>query len=904
MTSLIDLSKDLNVSKDYVEEINNIKLPLDKILIYINKYNNYINYDYNRLCGRLYIYFSIIYSPKTVSQYLETSSDYLNEKTKDFLNKYKKELDQILLEDDFYNYKNYDYFSSRTVVSYLLKSKSCLSICETPCIMFLRQAVELYSHNYDEVINCYRELINQEYVHASPVMFNAGTRKPQMSSCFLTEAGDSLESLFGLASKMANITKNNGATGVNLSNIRHSSISNSGNSGGCIPFGKIYDQILTSIDQGGKRNGSGTFYLRMFHLDIEEHIGMKDYTVDIENKYDTAMICVLTNGLFFERYNKSEIGKKDWTLFCPKKAEMKTNIHFNYKTDKKEKINYYNTDIYNAYLAEEHVVRLFDCYGFELDFWYPIFELEGERRELEVEELKVKLLEEETKNIYNKELRKELNDKKIKLFNTKKINCIELMDKIQSAQIKSSNPFMVNEDSINYMNNTKKIGEDIRCSNLCLEITLPCNENEIASCNLGNINLKKYVLGKIDDKFLNNNIIDDKSEVLFLEELARKYDFDGLGKATRSLVRNINKIIDNNHYLGDEFKIPNLKNRPLGIGASGLGNVLYLMNICYVSDQCKLLNEMIFGCIYFNATYESCMLSQKDGEYENFRKGEYFRYDTSSKSFIKMKGSPYSNGTLQFDLWKENYEYKYDIGRLTKDRFNNLMKDIIRIIHPSFFLENNKFRYFDKENKDVDWDDLSEMMKKGMRNSMLIALMPTATSAQILNNTENVELHTRNIYTRNINNGEFTVVNLEMMEELKEMEMWNIDVFNYIKSKDGCISELDKFLDSNNIIYNKDKLDYMKKKYISMHDTKLSWNLELVKIRGFFVCHSESHNVFGGLIDRQKLIAYHILSEIYSVKTAMYYLHQLDTRIRNALLVEDKKVNVCSRENKDCLSCQ
>jgi ribonucleotide reductase alpha subunit len=942
---LSELSRGLNVDNSYVEFVGKLNESPDDISTLLkNKYANYIENDYNKLAGRLYIYFKIYFCPRTVEEYVEIAQDYLDERGVDFLKKNSIYLNKVLEEDEFENYKHYDYFSAHTVVSYLLRTKGCRSICETPILLMLRQAIDLYSTNpyfaknidgkpilseedrvdalvyYEDlsqeeelsrVMKCYNELKERRYVHASPVMFNSLTKKAQKSSCFLAEAGDSLESIKKLDMRIAFITKNNGATGLNMSNLRHSDISNSGESDGSIPWGRGWDMTLTSVNQGGKRNGAGTFFMRMCHLDIEEHIDMLNYTSDIDKKYKTAKVCILTNGLFFERMKKSNPKLLDWTLFCPAKAKMNTNIYFNKKLDNKESIVFNGKTFYNAYYGNEYrTVKLFDCYDYEFDFWYPIFECQIEQQSKDIEILENKKREIEKKGFMKsidlekeyRKIMKELNEKKDSFFINKKINTLEFMGKIQNSQIKSGYPFMVNEDSINYINNTKRTDKNIVCSNLCLEITLPCDINNVASCNLGNVNLKDCVRGKLDRSVKFSHL-----------ELKRIYDFARLGESVRSLVRNINKVIDNNYYLGIEFKRPNLENRPIGLGVSGFGNCLYQMDIYPDSEEAILFNKMVFACMYYHALHESMLLAYKEGEYYNFREGIFMKYDTSRKEFIELQGSPASNGYLQFDLWRDHYAYKYDIGRLKEDEYKKCWDEDRDVIPTSWFLD-DKDRYTVKEtlfNYNMDWDKLKFSIKTyGIRNSMLIALMPTATSAQLLNNTEITELHTSNLYNRKTNNGTFLILNEEMVEDFKDKGVWNKNLFEFIKMNDGSLSNLEEYFKENYPTQNmKDFIIHMKRKYPNMHETKMKLMCDMTRDRALYVCHSESHNIFAGNCEKEKLIKYHIYAEMLSLKTPMYYLHQLDTVKRTSLTIQNKssseeEVKACRRENKDCLSCQ
>lgn len=909
MTSSIEsLYNNLNDIGDGIKnDIKNLNITFDHMKLFINKILNLENYDTYLLAGRLLIYSSIVDVPRKIGEYLEVMEEYLNERCVECMRRHEEYFDKLLQSCEEDNYRVRSPLASVAIVSYLMRTKGCSSIGETPCIMYLRQAIELYSSlkiekdmTFEEIVSerlniskCFHELLTQDYVHASPIMFNAGSKRNQMSSCFLVDAGDSLDTLMWVANLISKITKNNGATGISVSDIRCSSIANTGQSKGVLSFSYIYDIISKEINQGGKRNGNNTQSLRCFHLNIMEFIGMKDKTRDIEKKFHATMVCILLNSLFIERYRKTrdlkekyelegrldEWEKKDmendWTLFCPKKAEMMSNLYPTYEFGKGKKM---------FREGEMRKVRLFDMYAQDLDFWYPIFEEEAKKRR---EEYKKSI---EDFEIYQKEnfqsiiglkgdrqecinklrkLRNIMNKKKENLFNDRKVSSQKLMNEILDCQISSSNPFVVSDETINFMNNMKRIGLPVKNPNLCLEIIETHEEGEVASCNLANINLPKFCKGKVheDENMINMNLgkkEKSKNYEDICEKLRESYDFQELGRVAKTLTRNINRVIDRNYYLGKEFEIPNKRDRPIGIGVSGLGNCFYKLNIYYDSYEADIFNRMIFACIYYNSLVESMNLAGVDGEYETFRTGKHLRYNILEKKFEERNGSPASCGDLQFDMWEQMKHYRHDIKRMSDEMFEKLNKNDKIIEITDFDGKYGEYKNWDELKKDI--------MKYGLRNSMLVAQMPTATSAQTMNNTESVELETANLYTRELVTGNNLVINLQLMEDLKNNNMWNQKVIGYIKINDGSLKGLceQDFIESDK----KDLVKHFEMKYPCMRETNLFIMAKMVRDRGYYICQSESHNVFVDQVSKVQLGQYHLFCNDLCLKTGMYYLHQ------------------------------
>ncbi len=230
----LDLPKDIidNIIKERTNEelkVYALNLPTLKIP------------DTYKLAGRLLIFVNIKSCPKKIEDYVEILETILNDDTKNFMLENKEDINNLLEETYYDNFRNQNILSASSNLNYLLRISPEECPIETPCQMMLRQAVQFYfKEGFSKVKECYMELIEQDYVHASPTMFNAGTRKNQMSSCFLLTLGDNLESLlYSGAGDVGLISKLQGGIGLSMNNIRHSSISNTGKSSGVLPFAKI-----------------------------------------------------------------------------------------------------------------------------------------------------------------------------------------------------------------------------------------------------------------------------------------------------------------------------------------------------------------------------------------------------------------------------------------------------------------------------------------------------------------------------------------------------------------------------------------------------------------------------------------------------------------------------------------
>ncbi len=281
-----------------------------------------------------------------------------------------------------------------------------------------------------------------------------------------------------------------------------------------------------------------------------------------------------------------------------------------------------------------------------------------------------------------------------------------------------------------------------------------------------------------------------------------KFDHEKLYEVTYQVALNLNRIIDNNYYPVEEARNSNLRHRPIGLGVQGLADTFIKLRLPFESPEAQQLNKEIFETIYFAAMTASKDLAIKEGPYETF------------------KGSPLSKGKFQFDLWN---------------------------VAPA------STRW--------DWDGLRKaVVKNGVRNSLLVAPMPTASTSQILGNNECFEPYTSNIYTRRVLSGEFVIVNKYLLRDLVNMGLWNNEMKNQIISANGSIQDIAEIPEE------------MKELYKTVWEIKMRTIIDMAADRGAYICQSQSLNLFVSSPNASKLTSMHFYAWKKGLKTGMYYL--------------------------------
>jgi ribonucleoside-diphosphate reductase alpha subunit len=320
----------------------------------------------------------------------------------------------------------------------------------------------------------------------------------------------------------------------------------------------------------------------------------------------------------------------------------------------------------------------------------------------------------------------------------------------------------------------------------------------------------------------------------FFDAATKTYDFDGLRKYTSILTRNLNKVIDINYYPTEKCKRSNMRHRPIGIGVQGLADVFAMMRLSWTSEAAAKLNREIFENIYYAAVRESTILAMEGGSvHARVPDGPYETFD----------GSPASKGDLQFDLWGQQ---------------------------PT-------------ETPYLDWANLKKnAIIFGMRNSLLVAPMPTASTSQILGNNECIEPFTSNMYTRRVLSGEFIVINKYLVEDLVARGLWNSDVRSQIIANNGSI---------NNILAIPSELREL---YKTSWEIPMRTLINLAADRAPFICQSQSLNLFVAEPTYSKLASMHMHAWEKGLKTGCYYLRTKSVAKAQQFTVEPPSCVTCS----------
>jgi ribonucleoside-diphosphate reductase alpha subunit len=610
--------------------------------------------------------------------------------------------DDIKPERDF----DFGYFGLKTLEKgYLQKIDG--EIIETPQYMYMRVAIGIHGHDIDHVLETYEALSKGLFIHATPTLFNAGTPRPQMSSCFLiANKEDSIDGIYDTVKECARISKWAGGIGLHVHDVRANKShirGTNGTSDGIIPMLRVYNTTARYVNQAGRRKGSIAVYLEPWHADILDFLEIRLNQGDEEARCRDLFSAMWIPDLFMKRVESDG----NWSLFCPDVAR-----------------------------------GLSDVYGKEFEELYEKYEAEG--------------------------------------IATKVVPASEVWKAIIKSQSETGTPYMLYKDACNEKSNHKHIGT-IKSSNLCTEILEYTDKDETAVCNLASIALPKYV--DVEKKEFNH------------EELHR---------VTKMVTRNLNKVIDKNFYPTENGKRSNMRHRPIGIGVQGLADVFIMLRMTFGSEESRKLNIDIFETIYHASLESSCELAEMYGPYESF------------------KGSPFSKGILQFDMWDRDPKFS---GR-------------------------------------YDWNAMRKLVKKGTMNSLLLAPMPTASTSQILGNNECFEPYTTNIYLRRTLAGEFVVVNKHLVNDLKERGLWSKEMKDLMVKANGSVQ---------NII---DIPDDLKELYKTVWEMSQKTIIDMAADRGVYIDQSQSMNLFVESPTISKLSSMHMYAWKTGLKTGMYYLQK------------------------------
>jgi ribonucleoside-diphosphate reductase alpha subunit len=738
--------------------------------------------DYGTLASRIVISNHQKNTDSVFSNVMKSLYDFTNvkgentplvsEKLWEFTDNFSKELNDMI---DYNRDYLIDYFGFKTLErAYLFRVNNV--IVERVQHMWMRVAIGIHGDITDpmslragrEILSLVKEsydLLSQKYfTHATPTLFNAGTPRPQLSSCYLIAMeDDSIDGIFNTLKDCAHISKWAGGIGLHIHNVRakgsHIQGTN-GTSNGLVPMLRVFNNTARYVDQGGnKRNGSFAIYLEPWHADVEDFLEMRKNHGDEESKARDLFYALWISDLFMERVKANA----KWSLFCPHECP-----------------------------------GLSDVYGDKFNNLYEKYESDGKARKI--------------------------------------VNARDLWFKILDAEMETGTPYILYKDTANEKSNQQNLGT-IKSSNLCCEIIEYSDANETAVCNLASIGLPTFV-----------------------NEETKTFDYEKLHYVTKVVTTNLNKVIDVNFYPTEKTKTSNLRHRPIGIGIQGLADVFVMLDLPFQSDEAKEINKLIFETIYHASlersneiaiertnkikqhmnTLSECELSDLIGDKSPDLLGVYNSFE----------GSPASKGILQFDMWDVTPSERYD------------------------------------------WNILKESIKKyGLRNSLLVAPMPTASTSQILGYNECFEPFTSNLYSRRTLAGEFVVVNKYLMKELIQLGHWNEEIKNNIILNKGSVQQLTVLS------------DHIRNKYKTVWEIPMKHVIDMAADRGAFICQSQSLNLWIEDPTYNVLTSMHFYSWKKGLKTGIYYLRRKAKHQAQQFTIEPKNVKPTTDSDEICEMC-
>jgi ribonucleotide reductase alpha subunit len=849
----------------------------------------------------------------------------LDEKFYKFVLKNQKEIESHI---DYSRDFLLDYFSFKTLErSYLLKLDQ--EIIERPQDMFMRVSIFIHMNPkliskektkpiLERIFETYDLMSNKYFTHATPTLFNAGTNRPGMLSCFLLGTEDSLEGILKTVSDCAQISKWSGGIGFHISNWRSRGSlirGTNGTSSGIIPFLKIFNDTARAFNQGGKRPGSFAAYIEMHHPDIMDFLQLRKNHGEENLRCRDLFLGLWVCDLFMERVRDNQ----DWSLFDPDECpglsdvygENYRKLYLDYEEKKmyrdqiparevwkavftsqkesgipyilyKDQINSNNNQSNIGVIKSSNLCVTGDTLVLTEEGYYPIRDLTrinpvhnvwngqeftpatfaktGEKQR--VMEITVQLAK---KEISSNRISQLVSDIPLGIihYTSRVLRCtpyhkfiledetvIEASDLQPGMKLLEWNHPQGNFRVYSYIEKLEYLDEpeDTYCFNEpklhrgvfnsiltqnCSEIVEVSNSEEYACCTLASICLSMFVEDSHGEDDLNRPLNHEfpKRPIMNYKKLI---------EVVQVIVRNLNQVIDRNWYPTAETEKSNSTHRPLGIGVQGLADVFYKFRCTYDSPLAKELNQRIFETIYYAAVSASTKLAKE-----------------IYKSYLQQFDPKNPNTLLKID----KKEYSMDNLPKTIGSYSSMTRN------NGSPLFNGKFHWelYGKTQNDLlqkfDWDSLrAHIQTFGIRNSLLIALMPTASTSQIMGNIESIEPLTSNVFKRQTLAGEFIVINKYLMNDLTELNLWNTEMENYIKLSNGSIQNIQGIPDD------------IKKLYRTVWEISQQHIIDLAADRQAFVDQSQSMNLFIEDLTFSKFNSMHFYSWNKGLKTGCYYL--------------------------------
>jgi ribonucleotide reductase alpha subunit len=657
-------------------------------------------------------------------------------------------------------------------------------------------------------------------------------------NCFLiANKGDSIDGIYGSLTECAQISKWAGGIGMHIHDVRANKSrirGTNGQSDGIIPMLRVFNATARYVNQAGRRKGSIAVYLEPWHADIMDFLELRLNQGDEEARCRDLFSALWIPDLFMKRVEEGG----QWSLFCPDKApglsdavgEEFEALYTKYEEEGRANATVPAAEVWKAILKSQTET------GTPYMLYKDACNMKSNQKNLGTIKSSNLCVAPETK-ILTSEGQKtisELKDTEVEVWNGEEFSKVTIhqtgsdqklltvkTSKGLSLRCTPYHKFWVVGESDPIEAQNLKEGMKI------IKHSLPdgtINEDEkIVSVEDFSETADTFCFNEplrhrgIFNGILTGNCTEiieytDKDETSvcnlasialpkYVNEETRSFDYEKLHEITKVVTKNLNRVIDRNFYPVETARKSNMRHRPIGLGVQGLADVFILCRLAFDSDEAKAMNARIFETMYHAALEASSELAEVEGSYETF------------------EGSPASQGILQFDMWQGETKLNYD------------------------------------------WDALKERIRGvGLRNSLLMAPMPTASTAQILGNNECFEPYTTNIYLRRTLAGEFVVVNKHLVEDLKKIGLWSKDMKDLMVKAGGSIQ---------NIV---DIPDDIKNLYRTVWEIKMKDVIDMAADRGRFIDQSQSMNLFMESPTLSKLSSMHMYAWKQGLKTGMYYL--------------------------------
>ena len=870
-------------------------------------------------------------------------------------------LDSFIRHDRDYAY---DYFGYKTLErSYLLRMDG--RVVERPQHLLMRVSLGIHGKDVAAALDTYRKLSDGLFTHASPTLFNAGTPIPTLASCYLlTMKEDSIDGIFATLTECAQISKCAGGIGVAISDIRATGTAIAGTNGvsnGIIPMLRVFNSVARYVDQcfdgdtvvytdkgpqaikalekGADRvlTHTGQFQLVKDVLAhrvavtlpalaiTAEHLGAPVVVTDLhqvlavkarKDSEGTLQDRLRTGHAQRAMVDARDLEVGDYLCF-PSPSVLPVHLPYTEYdgwmyasitaiqphalkpatpeelaatagTEAEALARVHNAGgqgeyavVYDLEVEEDHTYvtplgtvhngggKRKGAFAAYLEPWHPdVFDFLELRKNHGQDEMRARdmFLALWVPDMFMRRVQQNGNwslmcphecpgladvwGEEFEALYTryeaegrarKVVKAQQLWFAILDAQTETGTPYMLYKDRCNRLSNQQNLGT-IRCSNLCSEVVEYSSPEETAVCNLASIALPRFVKDRRHDPVSPTK---QRKLVGSLDAPYRYFDFEAFAEVVATATRNLNKVIDVTHYPVETARRSNLRHRPIGLGVQGLADVFILLGLPFDAPAAQQLNKDIFEAMYFAALRASMELARDLGAYETYT------------------GCPISRGILQPDHW----------GVATPDgRWN--------------------------------WSQLrADIAQYGVRNSLLVAPMPTASTSQILGNCECIEPLTSNVYTRRTLAGEFVCVNNHLLSDLMRLGLWTPVLKNELIAANGSVLGLEIPAE-------------LKAVYRTVWEIKQRGLVDMNAGRAPYIDQNQSFNIFMENCTHAKLTSLHFYGWEKGLLSTNYYVRSraaadaIKFTVDQQALSKAKKHEenmagmVCSLTNKDeCLMC-